>query len=95
MGPSTIAMAVDMAKRAWKRNPRYRGLRPWKKGQSGNPKGRPPGSRNKVSGELAMNQLVRIMESERSPAAVRLKAAKAILDIAMEPAVLLDGSEED
>ena len=84
MGPSAIAMAaVDMAKRAWKRNPRYRGLRPWKKGQSGNPKGRPPGSRNKVTGELALARLVQIMESKSASAIARVKAAKIILDLAM------------
>jgi hypothetical protein len=76
-------MAVDMAKRAWKRNPRYRGLRPWKKGQSGNPKGRPPGCRNKVSGDLAMDKLVQIMRSERASADAQVKAAKIILDLAM------------
>jgi hypothetical protein len=82
VGPSTIAMAaVDMAKRAWKRNPRYRGLRPWKKGQSGNLKGRPPGSRNKVSGD----KLVAIMQSKRTPAAEQVKAAKIILDLALGP----------
>ena len=32
---------------AWKH--RQRGLIPWKPGQSGNPKGRPQGSRNKLS----------------------------------------------
>jgi hypothetical protein len=74
--------AVDMAKRAWKRSPRYRGLRPWKKGQSGNPKGRPPGSR-KVSGELAMDKLVQIMRSKRASADAQVKAAKIILDLAM------------
>ena len=83
--------------RTKKANQRYRHLRPFqfKKGQSGNPKGRPVGSRNRVNQDLAMSRLVRIMESERSPAAVRVKAAKAILDIAMGPAALLDGSEED
>jgi Family of unknown function (DUF5681) len=77
------AVGIDMAERAWKRNPRYRGLRPWKKGQSGNPKGRPPGSRNKVSGELALGRLVQIMESKRASAIARVKAAKIILDLAM------------
>jgi len=31
------------------RKHRQRGLIPWKPGQSGNPKGRPPGSRNKLA----------------------------------------------
>jgi Family of unknown function (DUF5681) len=81
---------------AKKANPRYRHLKPFqfKKGVSGNPKGRPPGSRNRVNHELAMNQLVRIMESERSPTAVRVRAAKTILEIAWG-SVPFDGSEED
>jgi len=41
-----------------------------------------------------MSQLVRIMESGRSPAAVRVKAAKAILDIAMGPPVLDDWEDD-
>jgi len=82
--------------RAEKPKTRYRHLKPFqfKKGQSGTPKGRPPGSRNRVSHELAMSQLVRIMESGRSPAAVRVKAAKAILDIAMGPPVLDDWEDD-
>jgi hypothetical protein len=56
-----------------KADPRYRGLRPWKKGQSGNPKGRPKGSRNKLSHRLALDKLVRIMESKRTPAALQIK----------------------
>src|ERR1700753_1687473 len=35
---------------------RYRGLRPWKPGQSGNPAGRPKGSRNKL-GEAFLTEL--------------------------------------
>ena len=34
------------------RKHRQRGLIPWKPGQSGNPKGRPQGSRNKLSEEF-------------------------------------------
>jgi hypothetical protein len=74
-----------MAKRAWKRNSRYRGLRPWKKGQSGNPRGRPPGRRNRLSDELALDKLVAIMQSKRTPAAVQVKAAKIILNLAFGP----------
>jgi hypothetical protein len=71
-----------------KPNPRYRGLRPWKKGQSGNPKGRPNGSRNKISHRLAMDELVRIMNSKRSPSDVKLRAAKAIVYLTMNAAGL-------
>jgi Family of unknown function (DUF5681) len=65
-------------------NPRYRHLKPFQfnRGQSGNPKGRPPGSRSKVSHELAMDKLVAIMQSKRTPAAAQVKAAKIILDLA-------------
>jgi hypothetical protein len=74
-------------KSAWKRNPRYRGLRPWKPGQSGNPKGRPKGSRNKVDHRMAMDTLVRIMKSKRTPAALQLKAAKTIIHLAHDVAL--------
>jgi len=57
--------------------------RQFKKGQSGNPKGRPKGSRNKISYRLAMDELVRIMNSKRSPADVKLRAANAILNMTM------------
>src|SRR5262249_53220378 len=68
--------ARKKAKTAWKRNPRYRGLRPWKKGQSGNPAGRPKGSRNKVHHRLAMDELVNLTKSKRAPAAVKLRATR-------------------
>jgi hypothetical protein len=73
--------------RAKKPNPRYRHLKPFQfqKGRSGNPKGRPPGSLNKVSHELAMDKLVRLMQSKRTPTTMQLKAAKCILDIAAGP----------
>ena len=83
--------------RAKKANPRYRHLRPFqfKSGQSGNPKGRPKGSRNGVHHELVMNQLLRLMESEQSPAAVRVKAAKLILTIAWGPAPMGDWDSDN
>ena len=51
--------------------------------------------RNRVNHELAMNQLVRLMESERSPAAVRVKAAKLILAIAWGPAPMGDWDNDN
>ena len=44
------ADAADSDLTVWKH--RQRGLIPWKPGQSGNPKGRPQGSRNKLSEEF-------------------------------------------
>jgi len=82
--------ARKKAKTAWKRNPRYRGLRPWKKGQSGNPAGRPKGSRNKVHHRLAMDELVKLTKSKRAPAAVKLRATRIFLEIIMRTAGLWD-----
>jgi Family of unknown function (DUF5681) len=58
--------------RAKKANPRYRHLRPFqfKKGQSGNPKGRPKGSRNRISNRLPVEKLRELMTDKRYPAAV-------------------------
>jgi Family of unknown function (DUF5681) len=75
-------------KSAWKRNPRYRGLRPWKPRQSGNPKGRPKGSRNKIGHELALDKLVKIIKSKRAPAAVQLRATRIFLELTMRAAGL-------
>jgi Family of unknown function (DUF5681) len=77
-------------KRAWKSNPRYQGLKPWKKGQSGNPRGRPKGSRNKVHHRLAMDKLIKLIESKRAPAAVQLRATRIFLEIIMRAAGLWD-----
>ena len=62
----------------------------FKKGQSGNPKGRRKGSRNMVSHRLAMDKLVKIMESKRTPVTVQLKAAKIILDLTFQAAGLVE-----
>jgi Family of unknown function (DUF5681) len=50
IGPMSKADAADSDSTL--RKHRQRGLTPWKPGQSGNPKGRPKGSRNKLSEEF-------------------------------------------
>jgi hypothetical protein len=55
----------------------------FKRGTSGNPKGRRKGSRNKVSHRLAVDELVRVMESKRSSPSLKVKVAKTILHLAM------------
>src|SRR5260370_264174 len=55
----------------------------FKKGQSGNPRGLPKGSRNRLAPRLAVDELVRIMESKRSSPSLKVKVAKTILDLAM------------
>ncbi len=75
-------------RRAWKSNPRYRGLKPWKKGQSGNPRGRPKGSRNKVNPRLPMDKLIKLMESKRAPPVVQLRAARMFIEVMMRAAGL-------
>ena len=50
IGPMSKADAADSDSTV--RKHRQRGLIPWKPGQSGNPKGRPRGSRNKLSEEF-------------------------------------------
>lgn len=80
--------AARKARSAWRRNPRYRGLRPWKKGQSGNPKGRPKGARNKISCRMGIEELVRISKSERASEAVKLRATTMFLRLMMDAAGL-------
>jgi hypothetical protein len=77
-------------KRAWKSNPRYRGLKPWKKGESGNPRGRPKGSRNRIGPDLPLDKLIKLMDSRRAPAAVQLRATRLFLEISMRAAGLWD-----
>lgn len=80
-------------KTAWKRNPRYRGLRPWPKGVSGNPRGRPKGSRNRARASLPVEKLRQLMEDKRVPAAVQLKAAEFMIKIAVGMVVNWDDDE--
>jgi Family of unknown function (DUF5681) len=78
--------------RAKKPNPRYRHLKPFqfKKGQSGNPKGRPKGARNRVNHRVGLDKLVEIIDSKRAPAAVQLRAAKIFVEMMMRAAGLWD-----
>lgn len=57
----------------------------WKKGQSGNPKGRPPLSRDvkvlaKKYTKRAVQVLVEVMDDRAAPCASRVSAAQTILD---------------
>ena len=61
----------------------------FKKGQSGNPKGRPKGSRNKVSHRTMLEELVRISKSKRAPEALKLRAAKTFIELTMKAAGLI------
>ena len=83
-------MPQTARKRAWERNPRYRGLRPWRKGQSGNPAGRPKGSRNKLTHEVALHEIARIVKSKRASEAVKLKASKIFVELTMKAAGLIE-----
>ena len=73
-------------------DPRYRHLRryQWKPGQSGNPKGRPKGSSNRVGHGMAMDKLIKLVDSKRAPAAVQLRAARIFLEIVIRSAGLWD-----
>ena len=62
----------------------------FRKGMSGNPKGRKKGSRNRVNHRLALAQLVKIMERKSTPAMVKIKAAKIILELTMQAAGLAE-----
>ena len=57
----------------------------WKPGHSGNPKGRPRGSRNRLSPMmLSLDQLVRIMRSpsKRTSTYARIASAKIVIALA-------------
>ena len=82
-----------MAKRKRRSDSRYRHLKRYqfKPGQSGNPAGRPVGSRNKVGHRMALHKLVEIIDSRRAPPAVQARAIKIFLEITMRAAGLWDG----
>jgi Family of unknown function (DUF5681) len=67
----------------------------FKRGRSGNPKGRKKGSRNRVNQDLAMDELVRIMQSDRSPAATRFKAAKLVLFMGWGPTPMAEWNDDN
>jgi Family of unknown function (DUF5681) len=72
------------AETARKQQPRIRG-RPFRKGQSGNPAGRPKQDFDLVAlarsfSEDAINLLASIAADETAPAMARVKAASALLD---------------
>ncbi len=50
----------------------------FKKGRSGNPKGRKKGSRNRVHHRLALDELVRIMKAKATLTEVKIRAAEVI-----------------
>jgi Family of unknown function (DUF5681) len=55
----------------------------FKRGTSGNPKGRKKGSRNKVGPHLPVDKLRQLMTDKRVPAAVQLKAAQIMIQLAV------------
>jgi uncharacterized protein DUF5681 len=67
----------------------------FRKGHSGNPKGRPKGARNRIGCHVDLDSLVRIMNRRTTLAATRIKAAKTILDIVAGPAFVDDFEDLD
>jgi hypothetical protein len=65
----------------------------FRKGCSGNPHGRPKGARNRVGRHVEADELVRIMNSPRTPAGTKVKAAKALLEIVTGQAFVDDVEE--
>lgn len=86
-------MPAKRKKRPTRRKPAIGYGRPprayqWKKGQSGNPAGRPKGSRNRVGHTMSLETLVKLVDSPRTPAAVRLRASKIYLELMLRAAGL-------
>ena len=58
----------------------------WRKGHSGNPKGRPRGSRNRASPwRASFDEIVKLMQADSTPAGVKLSACRIILTLAHGP----------
>jgi hypothetical protein len=53
--------------------------------------GRPKGRRNRGNHRIALDKLIKIVESKRAPAALQLRAAKIFVEVMMRAAGLWDG----
>lgn len=67
----------------------------WKKGQSGNPNGRPKGKKNKLTNEklaeelakgdkTALNTILALMQNDKESGSTRLRAATAWVGFSLE-----------